>query len=138
MIVLDTNVLSALMKPHEAEIRAWLDRQKLETIWITSISVLEGRSGILQLPPGRRKVAMMQAFDAVFETAIVGRILPFDELAAEAAAEIATRRIAAGLNIETLDTQIAGICMSRKATLATRNVKHFHDLSLPIINPWQA
>jgi predicted nucleic acid-binding protein len=138
MIVLDTNVLSALMKPHAAQVHKWLDRQKRDAIWITSISILEGRSGILQLPLGRRRQAMTDAFDAVLERAIAGRILPFDETAAEAAAEIATRRIAVGLNIETLDTQIAGICVSRSATLATRNVRHFDDVGVPLINPWQA
>lgn len=138
MIVLDTNVLSALMKSHETEVHSWLDRQKGDTVWITSISILESRSGILQLPTGRRRQEMMSSFDAVLERVIVGKVLPFDETAAEAAAVIAARRLAAGLKIETLDTQIAGICVSRSAILATRNTKHFKDLGIPLVDPWRA
>jgi toxin FitB len=139
MIVLDTNVLSALMlNEPEQGVLAWLNALEPSHIWIPAISVLESRSGVLRLPEGRRKVAMTASLNALLEDVVSGRILPFDAAAAESAAAVATRRIAAGLNIDTLDTQIAGICLSRKATLATRNIRHFRDLGIPLVNPWNA
>lgn len=137
MIVLDTNVVSALMRPAlHGVVVLWLNTKPADSIWITSIGVLESRSGILRLPEGRRKREMAAAFDTILKDIIVGRVLAFDTTAAEAAASIAARRITAGLNIDTLDTQIAGICVSRGATLATRNIKDFDGLDIPLINPW--
>lgn len=80
---------------------------------------------------------MSTAFDAVI-TELVERVLPFDTAAAEASAIEAARRITAGITIETLDTQIGGICIARRATLATRNIRHFDDLGIPLIDPWNA
>jgi toxin FitB len=139
MIILDTNVISALMRPTlNSVVVDWLDRQAAATVWTTSITVLEIRSGLLRLPNGRRKDLMMSAFDTLLTELLAGRIYPFNIDAAEAAAIAATERIGAGLNIDTLDTQIAGICISRGAGLATRNVKHFRDLDIRLINPWEA
>jgi len=139
MIVLDTNVLSTLMlNEPEPRVLSWLNAVEPSRIWITAISVLESRSGVLRLPEGRRKSAMNASLNALLDGVVSGRILPFDAAAAESAAIIATRRIASGLNIDTLDTQIAGICLSRQATLATRNIRHFRDLDIPLVNPWAA
>jgi predicted nucleic acid-binding protein len=137
MMVLDTNVISALMLPHMNEkVVAWLDRQTTD-IWTTSVSILETRSGILMLPTGKRRQAMTDAFEELIGSTLRTRILPFDLASAEAAAFISANRIAIGINKETLDTQIAGIVVARGATLATRNVKDFEDLDIPLINPWQ-
>ncbi|MEO9336417.1 type II toxin-antitoxin system VapC family toxin [Mesorhizobium sp. SB112] len=137
MIVLDTNVISALMQPdrnHAAV--SWLDRQTSTIIWITAISVLEIRAGLFLLPDGRRKSGLLGRFDQLLSDVIAGRVLPFDRNAAEAASFLSAKRIAIGRNIDNMDTQIAGIVVSRRAILATRNVKDFNDLDIPIINPW--
>ncbi|MEP9397832.1 type II toxin-antitoxin system VapC family toxin [Mesorhizobium sp. KR2-14] len=137
MIVLDTNVISALMRPAvNPEVVSWLDRESSSAIWITAISVLEIRSGLLLLPDGRRKSDLLERFDLFLDDAIAGRVLPFDRNAAEAASSLSARRIAIGRNIDALDTQIAGVAISRRAALATRNVKDFNDIDVPLINPW--
>jgi len=139
MIVLDTNVISALMLPRSnTSIVDWLNGQPNRQVWTTSVTVLETRSGILMLPDGKRRRGMAQAFGELVDKLLEGRILPFDARAAEAAAVIASSRILAGINKKTLDTQIAGIVVSRSATLATRNVKDFEDLDIPLVNPWAA
>ncbi|MBN9037857.1 MAG: type II toxin-antitoxin system VapC family toxin [Rhizobiales bacterium] len=139
MIVLDSNVTSALMQPHQnGSVRTWLDRQPQATLWTTSVSVLEIRGGLLLLPEGRRRGALMAAFDRMLVELFVGRILPFDHEAAENSARIQADRIRRGINKETRDTQIAGIVMSRRATLATRNVRDFQDLDIPLVDPWIA
>ena len=115
---------------------SWLDRQESSVIWITAISVLEVRSGVLLLPDGRRKTGLLDSFDTFLRTIIASRIRPFDRNAAEAAATNSARRIAAGRNIDRMDTQIAGIVISRHAAFATRNIKDFSDLDIALINPW--
>jgi predicted nucleic acid-binding protein len=139
MIVLDSNVISALMQPHQnGGVCGWLDRQPRATLWTTSVSILKIRGGLLLLPEGRRKAALMAAFDRVLVELFIGRILPFDHEAAENSARIQADRIRRGINKETRDTQIAGIVMSRRATLATRNVRDFQDLDIPLVDPWTA
>jgi predicted nucleic acid-binding protein len=137
MIVLDTNVISALMRPKlHPEIIAWQDRQPRSSIWTTAISILEARSGIYLLPMGRRRAELNGGLDTLLAQAIVGRVLPFDLDAAEMSATIVATRVPLGRNIDTRDTQIAGIVMSRNATLATRNVRDFDDLDIELVNPW--
>jgi len=137
MMVLDTNVISALMQPAmNPEVVSWLDRQVSSTIWITAISVLEIRSGLFLLPEGKRKSGLLERFDQFLNDAIGGRVLPFDRNAAEAASLLSARRLATGRNIDAMDTQIAGIAISRRAALATRNIKDFNDIDMPLINPW--
>ena len=139
MIILDTNVISALMTPqlNPAPIR-WLDVYPANLIWTTAISVFEVRGGIRLLPAGKRRESLDLALDALLETLLADRALPFDHAAAEAAAAIMSRRVPQGRNIGPRDTQIAGIAVSRRAALATRNTKDFHDLDIQIINPWTA
>ena len=138
MIVLDTNVISALMLPHfNRPVIAWLNPQSNNQIWTTSISVLEARFGILVLPDGKRKDRLAAAFSALLNDVLGARVLPFDTAAADAAAIVSSARMAVGINKKTLDTQIAGIVRSRNATLATRNIKDFDDLDIPLINPWE-
>ena len=138
MIVLDTNVVSALMLPQRsAEIRGWLDQQPTATLWTTTVSVYEILAGIDMLPEGRRRRALEEGFEASLGL-FAGRILAFDLDAAEHAALILSRRLLSGINKETRDTQIAGIAMSRKARLATRNIRDFQDLDLDLVDPWSA
>lgn len=139
MIVLDMNVLSALMTPalNPGPV-AWLDKQPATLVWTTAVSIFESRAGIRLLPKGKRRDALDVALDTLVADLLADRILPFDHAAAEAAATIAGSRIAKGINIGARDTQIAGIVVSRGASLATRNLKDFRDLEIDLLNPWQA
>jgi hypothetical protein len=137
MIVLDTNVLSALMRePPEASVVAWLDDQPAESVWITSITLFEARLGLALLPGGRRRRALETAFDRLLEEELENRVLDFDSPAATEAAALAAARQKAGRPADMRDTQIAGIALARRATLATRNVRHFADLKVPLVDPW--
>lgn len=139
MIVLDTNVLSALMRTTpEPPVVAWLDRQPAESVWITSITVFEARRGLALLPQGRRRRALETAFARLLEEDLEHRVLDFDLAAANAAASLAADRQKAGRPVDLRDTQIAGIVAARRATLATRNVRHFADLKVPVVDPWAA
>ncbi len=137
MIILDTNVLSELMRAApEPQVIDWVDRQPADSIWITSITEFEGRLGLALLPPGKRRQSLQASFEKLLREDIQNRILVFDSDAAAASATVAARRQKAGRLIDMRDTQIAGIALSRRATLATRNVRHFDDLKLNIVNPW--
>ncbi len=138
MIILDTNVLSALMrKLPDADVVGWLDRQPAESVWITSITLFEARLGIALLPDGKRRRALTSAFGRLLEEDLENRVLDFDTGAANEAAELAARRQRAGRQIDIRDTQIAGIALVRHATLATRNTRHFADLEINVIDPWR-
>lgn len=139
MIVIDTNVLSALMRQlPELPVVEWLDRQAAESIWITSITLFEARFGLALLPKGRRRRTLEAAFDKLMVEDLEGRVLDFDRPAAEAAAMLAAERQQDGHSIDMRDTQIAGIVLARRAKLATRNVRHFSDLNVEVINPWES
>ena len=139
MIILDTNVLSALMRTApEAPVVTWLDRQPAESVWITSITVFETRLGLALVPQGRRRRALEAAFVRLLEDDLENRVLDFDAAAATSAASLAADRQRAGHPADMRDTQIAGIAIARHATLATRNVRHFADLKVPVVDPWIA
>ena len=137
MILLDTNVLSALMRGEpDAAVVTWLDRQPTESIWTTAITVFEIRFGLKLLAAGRRRRSLEDAFAKALEEDFAGRVLPFDQPAAEAAAAIAARQRRAGRPVEIRDVQIAGVAAARKATLATRNTRHFQDVEVAVVDPW--
>ncbi|MBV8359970.1 MAG: type II toxin-antitoxin system VapC family toxin [Deltaproteobacteria bacterium] len=139
MIILDTNVLSALMRTKpDAEVAAWLDQQPAESVWITAVTVFEARFGIALLAPGRRRQEIEKAFTKMLSEDLEGRVLDFDQASAERAATLAAVRQRSGRPVDFRDTQIAGIALARHGTLATRNTKHFEDLSVTVINPWEA
>jgi toxin FitB len=137
VILLDTNVVSGLMQrePDEALI-VWLDEQPAESIWTTSVTVFEVRTGLELLAPGRRRRELEQAFDGLLGEELEGRVQSFDQAAAEAAGDLAASQRRAGRALEIRDVQIAGIARARKATLATRNVRHFEGLNIDVANPW--
>jgi predicted nucleic acid-binding protein len=138
VIILDTNVLSALMRTApDVPVIDWLDRQPPESVWITSVTLFEARFGLNLLPKGRRRQALESAFERLLEDDLENRVLDFDSAAAAAAAALAATRQKAGRPVDVRDTQIAGIALARRATLATRNVRHFRDLKVPVVNPWQ-
>lgn len=137
MIILDTNVLSALMRSEpDKNVISWLDRQAPESIWITSIAEFESRYGMALLPDGKRKKTLENAFTRLLKEDLDGRVLPFDSAAAGEAALLAARRQQAGQPVDMRDTQIAGIALARRASIATRNTRHFSDLSVDVVNPW--
>jgi predicted nucleic acid-binding protein len=139
MIILDTNVLSALMRTApEVSVVAWLDDQPAESMWITSITLFETRLGLALLPIGRRRQTLEAAFARLLKEDLENRVLDFDSAAATEAASIAAERQKAGRPVDMRDTQIAGIALARRATLATRNVRHFSDLKVPVVDPWGA
>jgi toxin FitB len=137
VIILDTNVLSVLMRATpDAVVIEWLDRQPAESVWITSITLFEARFGLALLPPGRRRQVLEFAFDNLLKEDLENRVLDFDSAAAIAAASLAAVRQKSGRPVDMRDTQIAGIALSRHAVLATRNVRHFVDLKISIVDPW--
>ena len=137
MIILDTNVLSALMRAApESAVVDWLDRQPAESIWITSITLFEAHLGIALLPKGKRQRSLETALGQLVTEDLGNRVLDFDSSAALEAAALAATRQKAGRPVDMRDTQIAGIALARKASIATRNVGHFEDLKVPILNPW--
>ena len=137
MIVLDTNVLSALMRhPADQKVIDWLDKQPRTSIWTTAITILEIRFGLQILPIGKRRTTLMQAFERLLEK-IENRVAPFDTVAAQEAGDLMSMRHKEGRPGELRDTMIAGIVLASHATPATRNTPHFKDLSVPVINPWE-
>jgi toxin FitB len=139
MIVLDTNVVSSLMRDHpDAKVADWLDRLPESSVWLTAISIFELRYGIEILAAGRRRRQLEHEFARVVDTDLQGRILPFDNEAAAAASLIAAARRKTGRPSEARDTMIAGIVVAQRADFATRNVRHFRDLSINVIDPWSS
>jgi predicted nucleic acid-binding protein len=137
MIILDTNVLAALMRTvPEAAVVSWMDRQPAESVWITSITLFEVRLGLALLPSGRRRQTLEAAFARVLKEDLENRVLDFDSAAATEAALLAAERQKNGRPVDMRDTQIAGIALARRATVATRNVRHFRDLKISIVDPW--
>jgi predicted nucleic acid-binding protein len=137
MIILDTNVLSALMqKQPDPQVVGWLDEQPAESIWLSSVTVFEARYGLALLAAGRRKDILEQQFEALLQEDLQNRVLFFDGQAAEYSAQLAADRKQRGRPVAMRDTFIAGIAVARRATIATRNVRHFDDVSVPVVNPW--
>jgi len=137
MIILDTNVLGALMRTApEAVVVAWLDRQPADSVWITTITLFEVRFGLALLPSGQRRHKLEAAFARLLREDLENRVLNFDGAAATEAALLAAARQKSGRSVDMRDTQIAGIVLARRATFATRNVRHFSDLNISIVDPW--
>jgi toxin FitB len=139
VIILDTNVVSELMDLNcDSRVETWLNRIDPASIWLTAVLVFEVKGGINQMVAGRRKQRLLGAFNGFLEMGFQHRVLPFDQAAALAAARIGAERKRRGRPVDIRDTLIAGIAVSRGAAIATRNVRHFDDLSVEIINPWGA
>lgn len=137
MIVLDTNVISELMRAEpDAAVLAWLTRRPMASLFTTTLSQAEIFYGLTLLPGGKRREALLGAARAMFEEDFARRILPFDSDAAMAYADIAAARRRAGQPISQFDALIAGIVRSRGARLATRNVRDFADCDIAVVDPW--
>ena len=138
MIVLDTNILSELMKPtQEPSVIAWLDQQPAISVWTTSVCVFEVRMGLALMADGKRRRGLEDRFQALLEEDLGGRIVPFDAIAAREAAEIMGRVQGLGQPVELRDLFIAGSVSARRGILATRNTKHFVHTGIMLINPWE-
>jgi toxin FitB len=137
VIVLDTNVVSELMRPHPAPgVVAWAVRQPALDLYTTAVTLGEIRYGIGRLPAGRRRQELSSAADGVLAR-MPDRVLAFDAPAAGHFAEVTVRRERAGRPIEGFDAQIAAICLRHGATLATRNEADFVDTGVAVVNPWR-
>ena len=138
MIIVDTNVLSELMRPEPDErVLSWVGEQPTATLFTTSITQAEILHGIFLLSPGKRRQAFEQAARAMFEEDFAGRVLAFGSDAALPYAVIASERRRAGRPISHFDAQIAAIAAANKAVVATRNVSDFEDCGIEVVDPWQ-
>ncbi len=138
MTILDTNVLSVLMRvAPDVNVIAWLDRQPRASIWTTSITLLEVRFGLQIMPAGKRRSALIQSFQDLLDK-MDHRVVPFDVAAAREAGDLMASRHKKGHPGDLRDTMIAGIVVAQHATLATRNTAHFEDIPVPLIDPWNS
>ena len=139
MTILDTNVLSELMKPApSSKVTQWIrSRGPARDLCLTTITVAEILFGIELLPKGKRRDSLLADVEATFAADFAGRILPFDEAAARAFPPIAAARRQRGRPISVLDAQIAAIAKANGATLATRNTADFEGCGVRLVNPWE-
>lgn len=137
MIVLDTNVVSEAMKPepHPA-VRAWLNDQAAETLYLSSVTLAELLFGIAALPAGRRKNMLAQALDGLMRL-FRDRVLPFDTEAAQHYAVLAVTAKTSGRGFPTPDGYIAAIAASRGFIVASRDTAPCKAAGVPVINPWE-
>lgn len=139
MIILDTNVISELIRPQlNARVVTWIDDGDQSQLYLTSISLAETLYGIERLPLGRRRQELSVYFGVLLEAKFRSRVLWFDEESARKYAIVATRREQIGRRMGTADAQIAAICLANHAMLATRNIKDFEETGIKLINPWDA
>jgi predicted nucleic acid-binding protein len=139
VIILDTNVVSELMKPDPAEpVVTWIAARPALSLFTTSITQAEVLHGALLLPAGKRREALEDAARAMFDEDFAGRILAFDSFAAALYARIAVARRHAGRPISHFDAQIAAIAAAVGATIATRNVADFEACGVALEDPWEA
>lgn len=137
MFVLDTNVLSELIRPQpNALVTQWVSSKPLNQLYTTAITVAEMRHGINAMPNGKRKDLIRNCIDGLLLEDFSNRILPFDEAAAVEYADWVSTRQNEGRPVSQFDAQIAAIAVNAKATLVTRNVKDFDGLNTGLIDPW--
>ena len=137
MFVLDTNVVSELMRPApEPAIEAWLVDRPTSSLFITAISEAELRFGVAVMPLGKRRDVLAEGLERMLTTGFADRVLPFDSAAAQDYADMAATRRAAGRPISQADCQIAAIARSRGLAVATRNVRDFQDIGVSLVDPW--
>ncbi|HET8684506.1 MAG TPA: type II toxin-antitoxin system VapC family toxin [Micromonosporaceae bacterium] len=137
MIILDTNVVSELMRPTPGPaVLAWLRAHTGSEVYTTAVTVAEIRYGIARLPDGRRKDILRQAANEIF-AAFPDQVLSFDLAAASCYADLVAYRQRLGSPIDGFDAQIAAICRTHAAILATRNIKDFADTGVTIVDPWE-
>jgi hypothetical protein len=138
MLILDTNVISEIMQPSPSpRVLDWWSQQQTGELFTSTVSMAEILYGIELLPKGKRRDRLLAEAEAMFNEDFAGCILPFDEDAARAFAEIAAARRTQGRPIAEFDAQIAAIARTRRAALATRNTTDFEGCGVRLVNPWQ-
>lgn len=138
MIVLDTNVVSEAMKPApDAAVRAWLNDQAAETLYLSSVTLAELLFGIRALPAGRRKNMLDRALNELLAL-FKDRLLPFDTNAARHYADLAATARNGGRGFPTPDGYIAAIAAARDFTVASRDTSPYEAAGVNVINPWKA
>lgn len=137
MLILDTNVISEMMRPVPDErVAAWIDAQPLDRMALTAVTVAELLYGLDRLPDGRRKADLSGRLDAVLRRGFGGRVLPFDHAAAQAHARLKGDRDRAGRPLGGYDAMIAAIARTHGAGIVTRNVDDFEGCGVAIVDPW--
>lgn len=137
MILLDTNVVSELMRIEPTQIVLdWFGQHDAVDLFISAITEAELRTGVAILPDGQRRSRLQMALDAMIDQDFQSRVVPFDSAAAKAYAQIAAQRRAAGRPIAEADCQIAAIARAAGVPIATRNVRDFEGCDIRVINPW--
>ena len=137
MIVLDTNVVSELMRPlPDSAVERWVAGRAATILFLTAISEAELRFGVAIMPAGQRRDVLESEVEAMLRDDFAGRVLPFDSDAARAYAEVAASCRAAGRPVTQSDGQIAAIARSRGMAVATRNVRHFEGMAVDVVDPW--
>ncbi len=137
MIVLDTNVVSEAMKPEpHPSVRAWLNEQAVETLYLSSVTLAELLFGIAALPAGKRKDRLAQALDGLMGL-FRDRVLPFDTDAARRYAELAVTAKTGGRGLPTPDGYIAATAASRNFIVASRDTAPYEAGGISVINPWE-
>ena len=138
MVILDTNVISEVLRPApDAAVANWMEKQAVAALSTTAVCEAELLLGAALLPQGRRRKELEQSIVTILQRLFVGRVLPFDRAAANAYAEVASTRRRIGRPISTLDAQIAAIARAHGAAVATRNVTDFTDCGIDVVDPWQ-
>lgn len=137
MILLDTNVVSELMRQSPApSVEAWIADHPVEDLFFSAVGESELHYGAAIMPAGRRRETLVSEIETMLQAAFENRILPFDSKAARAYAVIAAKRRFAGRAVAPADCQIAAIARARGMAVATRNLRDFEDMGIDVYNPW--
>lgn len=138
MIVLDTNVVSELIRPKPSEsVLEWFSRHEYDFLFVTTTTLAEIRYGLRVMPAGKRQSTLTAIFESFIAEVIQGSILDFTDAAAQVYADIAGRRKAMGQPMSMADAQIAAVALQCGCALATRNIKDFHGVGLELLNPFE-
>ena len=139
MFILDTNVVSELMRPApDPAIASWVAERATSSLFLTAVTEAELRFGLAVMPPGKRRDGLAAGLERMLETGFANRILPFDSAAARAYAGIGAARRRQGQPAAQADCQIAAIARSRGMAVATPNVRDFEEMGIDVFNPWDA
>ena len=137
MLILDTNVVSELMRPApDPAIATWVAERATSSLFLTAVTEAELRYGLAVMPPGKRREGLATGLERMLKAGFANRVLPFDSGAARAYARTGAARRRGGRPIAQADCQIAAIAQARGMAVATRNVRHFEDMGVEIFNPW--
>jgi predicted nucleic acid-binding protein len=139
MIILDTNVISELMRDNPAAIvKQWISQQKAVHLSLTTITIAEIQRGLMRLPTGKRRTNLEVNFNRFLTAAFAGRVFSFDQQAADLYGQISAEREHAGFHVDAVNLMIASIAKNENAKIATRNIKDFIGCGIELINPWES